>query len=317
MTNVTRSLLSPKLWIKVLWVLVRSALLIGICYVILYPILLKLSIAFKDWSDVTNPRVIWVPENFTLNNFKQVIAITCYGHAALNTFMLASLTTVLQTASCALAGYAFARLHFKGRSIVFALVVLTIVVPPQTLMVPTYLHFRYFDVLGLISLFTGKEGVNILGSYWPFVLMAVTGMGLKNGLFIFIFRQVFRSIPKEIEEASLVDGGGFFKTFYRIMLPNAIPAMITVMLFSFVWQWNDTYYSSMFLTNTNILSTQLINLPATMEHYFRSQGTAYDPTYGSMLQNTYALLVIAPLIFLYLFAQRHFVEGIERSGIVG
>lgn len=311
------SLISLNRWMHRLWAIVRSALLIGICYIILYPILLKLSIAFKSWSDVTNPRVVWIPENITLDNFKLVLQIADYGQAALNTFGLAALATVLQAACCALAGYAFARLPFRGIGMLFTLVVLTIVVPPQTLMVPTYLHFRYFDIAGIIGLFMGANGVNLLGSYWPFILMAATGMGLKNGLYIFIFRQVFRSIPREIEEASLVDGSGFFKTFYRIMLPNAVPALITVMLFSFVWQWNDTYYSSMFLANTKVLSTQLINLPATMEHHFRNMGSSYDPTYGSMLQNTFALLVIAPLIALYMLAQRHFVEGIERSGIVG
>lgn len=317
MANRIRSLLSLNRWMRMLWAIVRAALLIGICYIILYPILLKLSIAFKSFADVTNPRVVWIPENFTLDNFRLVLSVADYSQAIFHTFALSGLTTVLQTACCALAGYAFARLRFRGMSLLFMLVVLTIVIPPQTLMVPTYLYFRYFDVLGLVSLFSGEKGVNLLGSFWPFVFMAATGMGLKNGLYIFILRQVFRAIPKEIEEASLVDGYGFFKTFYRIMLPNAIPALITVMLFSFVWQWNDTYYSSMFLTDTQILSTQLTNLPAMLEHFFRSQGNAFDPTYASMLQNTFALLVIAPLIILYLIAQRHFVEGIERSGIVG
>ncbi|MCZ4148507.1 ABC transporter permease, partial [Escherichia coli] len=130
-----------------------------------------------------------------------------------NTLLFVAITTLLTAISCALAGYGFARFSFPGSSVLFVLVILTILVPTSTLMVPMYLHFRSFDILGIIGLFTGKEGVNLLNTYWPSVITAATAGGLKAGLFIYIFRQFFKGMPKEIEEAALIDGAGGFRTF--------------------------------------------------------------------------------------------------------
>ena len=188
-------------------------------------------------------------------------------------------------------------------------------------MVPTYLQFRSFDVFGIVGLFNDGKGIKMIGTYWPFIISSMTGVGLKAGLFIFIFRQFFKGVPREIEEAAIVDGAGVFNVFFKIMLPNAIPAMITVMLFSFVWQWNDTYFTSMFLENASVISVQLQTAGATIAHNLgteagSSSGTV-DPFYLSMLVNTSVLLAILPLIIMYMFVQRHFVESVERTGIVG
>lgn len=303
-----------------LWIVVRSVLIIGLSFVILYPIILKISIAFKHRSDLYDPTIVYIPRNFTLENFKYVIETMDYFKILWNSFALSGGTMLLTTISCALVGYGFARFKFRGSTILFSLVILTILVPPQTIMVPTYLQYRNFDIFGLIGLFNGGEGVKLIGTYWPFIITSATGMGLKAGLFIFIFRQFFRGIPKELEEAALVDGAGVFKIFFRIMLPNAIPAMITVMLFSFVWQWNDIYFTTLFLESTSVISSQVQIAGATIASRLSaatgSTGTI-DPFYLSMLVNTAVLLAIAPLIILYMFVQRHFVESVERTGIVG
>jgi len=304
-----------------LWVFVRAVLITGISYIILYPVLIKISTAFKDQIDIYNPTIIWIPQHWTLDNFTYVMKVMKYGSTLLNTFTLSAMTTLLTAVSCALAGYAFAKLKFRGSGILFGCVVLTILIPPQTIMVPTYLYFKEFDPLGLVSLFTGKPGVNILDTYWPFILTSATANGLKAGLFIFIFRQFFRGLPKEIEEAAFVDGAGVFKTFTRIMLPNAFPALITVMLFSFVWQWNDSYFTTLFLTETNVLSSELTTLPSNvalqLSMEFGLANSQIDPYYASMLVDTGTLLAIAPLVILYLFVQRYFVESVERTGLVG
>lgn len=302
-------------------ILFRAVLIIGLSFVILYPIFLKISIAFKHRVDLYDPTVVLIPRNFTLENFKFVIETMNYFRTLLNTFLLSSGTMLLTTISCALAGYGFARFKFRGNNLLFALVILTILVPPQTVMVPTYLQYRNFDVFGIIGLFNGGEGINLLGTYWPFFISSITGMGLKAGLFIFIFRQFFKSFPDEIEEAALVDGAGVIKTFYKIMLPNAVPAIITVMLFSFVWQWNDSYFTTMFLESADVLSLKLQTVGSNIAHRLSTAAGggvgAVDPSYVSMLVNTAVLLAILPLIILYLFVQRHFVESVERTGIVG
>ena len=289
---------------SILWKIVRAVLVVGICYIVLYPLIAKVSSAFMGRQDVFDASVVWVPRNATLQNFKDAYYLLGYKQAFFNSLMLSISSAVLQALSCALVGYGFARLKFKGSNILFSLVIFTIVIPPQTIMIPTYLHYRFFDVLGIYKLFTGKEGIDILGTLWPFLLSSVTGMGIKAGLYIFIFRQFFRGFPKELEEAAYVDGMGVFGTFVRIMLPNALTVMVTVFLFAFVWQWNDSYYANLYLGGSaRVLSAQLAYLPGNITRITR------DPSYTS--------LIINPVFLLYLFAQRYFVEGIERTGIVG
>lgn len=296
-----------KLW---LWKLVRTVLIAGFCFIILFPLFLRLSVAFRSKVDIYDPTVLWIPRHFTLDNIKIAMEATHYFSALLNTFLISAGTTIIQLASCALAAYAFARLKFKGSGLLFGLVIFTIVVPPQTIMIPLYLTYRYFDLFGLVKLLSGKSSVNLIDTFWPFLISSATAMGLKNGLYIYIFRQFFRGIPKEIEESAFVDGAGVLKTFYRIMLPNAVPAIVTVLLFSFVWQWNDSYYVSLFLSKVKVLSTQLMDMGSAL-------GKEPDLVYQSMLLNTGVLLLTAPLIILYLFVQRYFVESVERTGIVG
>jgi multiple sugar transport system permease protein len=292
------------------WIAVRNTMILGFCFIILFPLVLRLSVAFRSKVDIYDSTVLWIPRHFTFDNIKIVIESTKYFAALLNTLWIAGGTTLIQLVSCALAAYAFARLKFKGSGLLFGLVIFTIVVPPQTIMIPLYMTYRYFDPFGLVSLFTGKDSINLIDTFWPFLISAGTAMGLKNGLFIYIFRQFFRGIPKDIEEAALADGASIFATFYRIMLPNAIPAVVTVLLFSFVWQWNDSYYVSLFLSKVKVLSTQLMDIGPAL-------GKEPDPVYQSMLLNTGVLLTMAPLIAMYLFVQRYFVESVERTGLVG
>ena len=305
-----------------LWSFCRFLLIIGIAFVIIYPILMKFSVAFKAKEDIYNPTIYMIPVHFTLDNVKLALGLLDYWPLLLNTFVYVSITMLLTTMSTALAGYGFARFNFPGSGLLFGLVILTILIPTSTLMVPMYLHFRSFDVLGLVYLFTGKEGINLLNSYWPSIITSATATGLKAGLFIYIFRQFFRGIPKEIEEAALIDGAGGIKTFFLIMLPNAIPPLITVTLFSFVWQYNDTFYTSLFMSESALMPLKIASLPADASQFLPSlmglgDTAKSDPNYVALVVDTGILLAILPLIILYLFVQRHFVESVERTGVVG
>ena len=305
-----------------LWVIFRYALIIGISFVIIYPLLSKVSYALKDKQDIYNPTIYMIPVHVTLDNLKLALELLNYWPLLANTLVYVGITMLLQTVSSALAGYGFARFTFPGSNILFALVILTIMVPMSTLMVPMYLHFRNFDILGLVHLFTGKEGVNLLNSYWPAIITSITANGLKSGLYIYIFRQFFRGLPKEIEEAALIDGAGGIKTFFHIMLPNAIPPLMTVALFSFVWQYNDTFYTSLFMSESLLMPLKIASLPANTSQFLPIlmglgvNGQA-DPNYVALIVDTGILLAISPLILLYLFVQRHFVESVERTGVVG
>ena len=157
-----------------------------------------------------------------------------------------------------------------------------------------------------------------LDSFTPFYLLSMGCMGIKNGIFIYMFRQFFKNVPKETEEAALVDGAGAFRIFFSIMIPSAVTMIITVALFSFVWQYNDTTYTNLFLKNTRVLSMTYSSLSNFIWDNL-SDTAAYLKTdeYIAVLKSTGVLMLLLPLLLIYLVLQRFFVDGIERSGIVG
>jgi multiple sugar transport system permease protein len=169
------------------------------------------------------------------------------------------------------------------------------------------MKYPFFDVFGLL-----KTPLNLLGTFWPFILTSITGMGLKNGLYIYIMRQVFKGMPNSLEEAALVDGAGPVRTLFRIMMPNAGSAMLVVFLFSFVWQYNDLYLTEMYMrTSSTMLPFMLRNLATAFDSF------DYTKEYMSIITNTGMIMFIMPILIIYGFLQRYFIESVERTGIVG
>lgn len=297
---------------KILWSICRALFLFGMGFVLLYPLLLALSISFREQQDMLNPAVVWIPRHFTLDNIKNVIEQMDYWNALKNTLSLTFISVILQVASCAFVGYGFARFNFRCKNLLFALVIFTIIVPPQVVYIPNYLMYKDFNFFGigsLVGLFTGKDlTVNLLNTPYVLYLPALLGVGIRSGLFIYIFRQFYRNLPKELEDAAYIDGCGYYKTFFRIILPNARTSILTVLLFSVVWYWNDYFMTSMY-TSINTVSTALSMLAESsvnLDAYIKP----------SLLQSG-CLLVMLPLLILYLCCERFFTGGIERSGIVG
>ena len=300
---------------KAIWSAVRWLMIIGICYVILYPLFVKISVAFMSKSDMYDMTVKWVPRTITLDNFKEVLERIDYVKYFLTTLGVSALATFVQVSSCTLAGYGFARFRFRGNKILFILVIVTLVVPQQTYMVTTYMQYRYFDFYGILGLF-GISKTTLIGTVWPVVLMSMGCQATKNGLFIYILRQFLSRLPVELEEAAFSDGAGVFKTFFKIMLPNAVPVLVTVSVLSFVWTWNDLYTASTYMSSMPLFSTLLNNLSFQIS---RSSGgmSVIDTVKLSMLTNAGALLIIAPLLIMFLLAQKFFVQGVERTGLTG
>lgn len=304
---------------RILWAVLRAGIVFGVCFIVLYPIIKKISVAFMSEKDLFNATVVYIPEHFTLDNFKTTWELMDYLGTFFRTFFLSLGSSVLQLVSCVLVAYGFARFRFPLKKLWFALVVFTMIVPPQVLMLPLFLRFRYFDVFGLTELFTGQPA-NIINTPLPFLLLSVTASGFKNGLYIYMLRQYFKGFPKELEEAAYVDGAGRFRTFVSIMVPSAVPMMVTVFLFGFVWQWTDTFYSSLFLPGFQVMSNALNQLPYNVSAMYGSVSGSMSfasPGYLSMISNTGVLLCIVPLVVIYLLLQRFFMESIARSGIVG
>ena len=221
------------------------ALLIGLSYYILSPLLLKIATSFMAESDLLDSLVVYIPKELTLWNYRRAAEFLNYWESLRNTALISLAAGLLQMLVCSFVGYGLAKFKFKGRGIVMAVVFFSIITPPLTYQPSMYLKFRYFDVFGIIEAVTGSS-VNLLDSLWPLLILSVTGFAFKNGLYIFMMMQFFRGFPEELEEAAYVDGYGVFRTFFRIILPNSVPMLITVFTFAFAWQWTDTFYTSMF-----------------------------------------------------------------------
>ena len=311
--KTVRKRLSSSYLRGLLWRIVRTIMLAGLVFMILYPLLVQFISSIKSAADLGDPTVIFVPKDPTFVNYSVLLQVVNYPTAFLYTVFFNLLMSALQIASCVMVAYGMARFKFKGRGLVFALSLFTLIVPPQTIMFPMFLRFKYFNPLHLFKLtgsFSAANTVNITGTIIPFILLAITAIGFKNGLFIFMQRQYFRNQPVAIEEAAYIDGCGPFKTFIKIMLPGAMPIILTTFLLSFVWGWNDMYYTQALAPELPLLASKLFGVA--FETF--STGSAVMDAY---LENAKLFLLIFPLIILYIFAQRHFTESIERSGLVG
>lgn len=286
-------------------------ILAGLAFLILYPIFVKASTSLMSNSDIYNPSVVFLPKNPTLENFTTVWDAVDYPITFAKTFALSLAVGILQVVSCTFVAYGLAKFAFYGRRIIMGLVIFTLVIPTQTILTPLYIRFRFFDITQLIQVGGELSGISLINSVLPILLLSVTATAFKNGLYIFILLQHFRNSPKVLEEAALIDGCSRFSTFTRIAVPGAVPMLVTVFLFSFVWQWTDYYYTSVFMPEMDLLATRLLDVKfswiAGIEGDF-SASVSYAPR---------VLLLIIPLLIMYLFTQRFFVESVERSGIVG
>ncbi len=313
---------------QLLWYIFRLVLLIGISYVILFPFFSKIAgsfMAFEDFVDVT---VRVIPKHFTLDTYKAIFVENNYLDAFLNTTLLSVSAALLQTFVCTLVGYGIAKFKFRGNGLIMLLVVLTMIVPHETLRLSFTMHFRYFDFGGLAGILR-EDGTRIfpgilqifgigtqslLNTFWPILIISASGLAFKNGLYIFMMRQFFRGVPDELEESAYVDGATTMRTFFNIILPLSVPMMITIFLFAFSWQWTDEFYTTLFFPTANkvTLMPDIVAIPPSLV-----VNEAGKSLYETAIKNTAGIMIILPLVVVYLFCQKYLVQGIERSGIVG
>lgn len=335
---------------KVIWWIVRYVLLVGIAYIVLFPFVSKISASFMDKQDFIDAQVRLIPKNFTVKMYKEIWIEQEYVKAFINTFLLSGITALIQTFICSFIAYGFAKFKFKGRNLLFGLVILTMIVPHRTIGSAMQAAFKNFDIFGIFGFLEGgginlfgfeinnsalsainvfpdsgrwneiftADGINLLNSYWPFILLSLTGLAFKNGLYIFLLRQFFMGVPDELEESAYIDGSGVFRTFFTIILPLSVPMMVTVFLFSFSWCWTDNFYTSqtMFFTSATkapylLTSLALEEIPTTLKDDNFIGITLYE----AAIKNTTGIMIIAPLIIMYVFCQKFLVQGIERSGL--
>ena len=310
---------------KVAFAIFRMVLLIGVAYVILYPYITKIFGSFMSPSDFKDVTVVLLSKNPTIDQYKYVITENGYFMALLNTFLVSLTTALIQTMVCALIAYGLAKFKFKGNTVVFGLVVFTMMIPQEVLLFPMQNHFARFGDVNLIGIILQAMGVieyGISDTLVPLYLLSFLGLGFRNGLFIFILRQFFKGVPDELEESAYVDGSSTFRTFFSIILPLAVPMLVTVFIFAFAWQWTDDFYirsnGVIFSVgyfdkadSMQFLSTIARKIPKALEQ------SPANPLYNGAIWGTSSILIVLPLLIAYIFLQNKIVQGIERSGIVG
>ncbi len=290
----------------------KIAILVGVGYVILSPVIGMFVNSISSNKDAYNPMVFVLPQYPTLERYRLVLERLDYFPTIARDLFYTLTITLLQLLVCSMVGYGFARFDFPLKKLLFACVVIMIVIPSHTIMLPIYMTFKSFDPFGLITAIKGTPG--LMGTTVPMYIMSLLGCGVRSGLYIYIFNQFFRGLPKEIEEAALVDGAGVWYTYFRIMLINAMPAVITVAVFSIVWQFNDTFYAKLFLISENVVISKKIS---SLQAVIANSDKILDVTIQELYLDAGVILVILPIVIVYLLLQKYFIEGVERSGIVG
>lgn len=297
------------------WPIARGLIVFGLCFIIIYPLLFMVSAAFRPRAEMNDPTIMWIPKHFILSNIVDAWKAMDFGNTLVNTLVLNIGCSILQVLTCALTGYGFARFKFKGKNILFFIVILMILVPSQIILIPQYMFFRYFNPLGIYHAITGNY-INFINTGVTMYLPALTANGIRAGLFIFLFRQSFRGLPKELEDAAYLDGCSPFRTFVQVMVPNAGSTFLTVFLLSVVWYWNDYYVSTSFFTDNKTIALMLKNLDANLTRLIFGNET---PNVRELIvwMEAGCLISILPMLILYICLQKNFTEGIARSGLTG
>ncbi|MDA3931548.1 MAG: carbohydrate ABC transporter permease [Tenericutes bacterium] len=277
-------------------------MLIGLGYIYLYPMMYMLSYSFMTMNDIIDVSVNWVPSKITFENYRIVWEAINYPKALMDAVILAGLPALSATFSSALIGYGFAKFDFPFKKILMTLMILTFIIPPQITMIPTIRMYADY---------------NLIGSIMSFIYPAILGQGFNGAIYILIFYSFFKMIPNSLMESAQLDGAGPMKIFTKIAIPLAVPAIIIVFLFSFVWYYNETYLSGLFLRGSDMLT-----LPLRVEQFMVNYASNYPEGSSAreLMQSAKLagnILAILPLLILFFFTQKYFVEAIDRTGITG
>ncbi len=284
-----------------LQLIICYALLILFGFVYIYPMLYMLAYSLMGESDVANPLVTYWPTEWKWSNYREASQTLNFFNTLLQTAYVSVLPSIFQTVACGLTAYGLARFRFPGKKIIFGMIILTFIIPPQLTMMPQLITFTKFGFAG-----------NVLS----YIVPAALGQGIKSAVFILIFYQFFRGIPDSVVEAAKIDGANSFQIFTRIGIPAAVPAILLSFLLSVVWYYNETVLATVYLGDSvRLLPLELEKFQATYSQLFPSTTTGKSVSEAIYMAGT--LLNVLPLIIMYFFTQKYFVDGIDKAGITG
>ena len=283
------------------------ALLICIGFIYVYPVLRMISHSFMSLDDLLDSSINWIPSALHISNYRMAAESMEFWKSFGQSLIIAGVPTICNLLTCSIVGYGLARFDFPGKKIILGIIIVSWVLPTQVTMIPTYVLY---------------SNMKIIGTLWPFIFTALLGQGLNAPIFILIFWNFFNQTPKVLIEAAQIDGAGYFKSFFRISVPSAAPAYITVALFSFVWYWNESYLTDLYIHGVTVKSAwssliiQLDNFSTNYQSYAQT-ATSNAASINESISMAGTMLSILPLLIMYLILQRYFVESIDRAGITG
>jgi multiple sugar transport system permease protein len=262
--------------------------LIGFGLVMLYPLLWMFSSAFKPNALIFVDPGLW-PSEWTLENFSQgwnLLGVT-FGRFFWNSFVISALSVVGNLFACSLAAYAFARLEFRLKKVLFAVMLMTIMLPFHVTVVPQYIVFHY---LGWVN------------TFYPLIVPRFLAV---EGFFVFLLVQFIRGLPRDLDDAARVDGCASFGVYWYIILPLMKPGLAVVAVFTFIWSWNDFFTPLLYLT-----SPDNYTVPLGLRSFLDATG---ESNWGAMFAMN--VLSLVPIFFVFLFAQKYLVRGIATTGL--
>jgi multiple sugar transport system permease protein len=283
------------------WVIARETVyyvvmsVIGVVMVL--PFLWSVGTSFKPNNEIFSPTLQLLPQNPTIEHYVKAFTDVPFGRYFMNSMFLAVIGVLSNLFFGSLAGYAYARLRFRARQNLFRLQLTSLMVPGVVTIIPTYIILRSFPLMGGND-WRGLGGTGLLNSYWAIFLPGAAGT-----FAVFFMRQFFLTLPTELGEAARIDGCSEFGIFWRIYLPLCRPALATLSLFTFQGGWNAFLWPVIVLTDPNMSTVQM-----GLQSFSFNHQTDYGPVMAA------SVVATLPLLILFLYAQKYFVQGISFTG---
>ncbi len=261
------------------------------------PFFWMLSTSLKPANEIFSSPIRWLPSQVTFQSYIDAFTTVPFGRYFLNSFFLATAGLVTNLFFGALAGYAFAKLKFRGSKGLFRFLLTSLMVPSVVTLIPTFIILRSFPLMGGNNLL-GQGGTGLLNSYWAIILPGAVG-----AFAVFLMRQFFIGLPSELGEAARIDGAGEFTIFFRVYLPLSKPALATLGLFTFQAGWNSFLAPLVFLRDPNLATVQM-----GLQAFSFNHQTDFGPLMAA------SLVAMLPILLLFIFAQRYFTQGLAFTG---
>ena len=286
------------------------AALILISYQFMYPLLRMIMTSLMSQEDIINPTVNWLPKSGSFGNMRTALRVLDLKNTLVNSILFSGALAVCQTFVSAMTGYAFARYQFKFKNFWFIMVILTFILPTPIMLIP-----RTMMAVSVRETF----GIQMIGTPYPQMLMALTGQGIFSAILILIFFNFFKLIPRALDESAAVDGANPMQIFYHIILKLSLSTILVVFLLSFVWNWNETYITNTFIRGQiPLLPSRLAMFDSIFEQYASAGPLSQEQQrINEAYKMSATLISILPLFIMYLVVQRQLIRGIESAGITG